>query len=366
MAYATERSLEAPVKVAALTLGRDAPSARFRIRQYRSQLVDHGVMLKEYCPVVSQMIPLPGVLGTIRRRYLFPWPLIQSLLNIFARLPAFVGCRGADVTVINRCVLPGLDELVALLPRPRILDVDDAIWLTDPRGSEAAARLVRRVDAVIAGNEYLATWYRQHNNNVFVVPTAVDTDKYRPMAPEKHMKKTGCTIGWIGTAGNFPHLRLVWSAIKIVLTRCPEVRVLVVSDRRPEWVRFDGERAVFRAWSEETEARDLRDMDIGIMPLHDNEWTRGKCGFKMLQYLAVGIPVVVSPVGMNNDILNGAELGFGARDEKEWVTALIRLSEDRGLRQRLGANGRALVESKYSTRRIASRLAEIVFSQICR
>lgn len=345
------------LKVAALTPGWAVPSARFRVRQYRYALAEHGISLREYCPFVNQMIQLPGILGRVRRRYIFPWLFVQTLMNIIARIPAFFAARQADVTLINRSIIPGLEECVALLPKPRVLDVDDAIWLTDPRGAASAARLAQRVDAVIVGNEHLAKWYRNHNGRVYVVPTAVDTRRYLPRQLSRHTEGSMCTIGWMGTDGNFPHLDLVKSAIEAVLNDRSNTRMLIVSNLRPSGWKFDNDRLVFRAWSAATELRDLQDMDIGLMPLRDDEWARGKCSFKMLQYLAVGIPVVVSPVGMNADVLNGADVGFGAYSESDWVSSLHNLIDDEALRRWKGGNGRQLVERKYSTEFVAARLA---------
>ncbi len=347
------------IRVAALTSGWNTPSARFRVRQYRSSLAEHSVTLREYCPFVNQMIQLPSVFGRVRRRYIFPWLFVQTLMNIVARIPAFVGARCADITLINRSVIPGLEESVALLPRPRVLNVDDAIWLTDPRGAASAARLAQRVDAVIAGNEYLAKWYRNHNERVYVVPTAVDTEKYLPREMPPHSDSSMCTIGWMGTDGNFTHLELVKPAIEKVLDERPNIRMLIVSNRRPNGWKFDDDRLVFRSWTSATELRDLQDMDIGLMPLRDDEWAKGKCSFKMLQYLAVGIPVVVSPVGMNKDVLNGGNVGFGASNEMEWINFIRVLCDNQLMRKHLGSNGRSLVEKHYSTHVISKRLAEV-------
>lgn len=246
------------------------------------------------------------------------------------------------------------------LRRPRILDVDDAIWLTDPRGISASVRLAKRVDAVIAGNDYLAAWYRQYNDNVFVLPTAVDTEKYVPKDELRQTPDSWCTIGWIGTDGNFEHLEIAKNALIDIIKTRPNCRVLIVSNRRPDGWNFDEVRFIFRYWSEETEIRDLQDMDIGIMPLIDNEWTRGKCSFKMLQYLAVGIPVVVSTVGMNNEVLRGGDIGYGASNEEDWQNAISLLCDDEDSRKQKGAHGRVLVESSYSVNAVGANLSSIL------
>lgn len=348
------------LKVVALTGGKNRPSARFRIRQYQNELAANNIQLIEFCPFINQQVHLPGLLGRIRRRYLLPWLFLQVMANLLGRIPAFVGARRADLTLINRSIVPGLEEFVCLLPRPRVLDVDDAIWLTNPRGKQAAAWLARQVDAVIAGNGYLAKWYGQYNKNVFIIPTAIDTEQYFPADLDRRMEKQFCTIGWIGTSGNFSNLEIVKHALMTVLNNHPNSRVLIISDRQPVGWSFDGKRLVFRKWSAKTELRDLQDMDIGLMPLLDNKWTRGKCSFKMLQYLAVGIPAVVSPVGMNRDILNSADVGYGPLCQKDWVNALSRLCQSADLRRVKGCNGRKLVEESFSVKEITRQFSIIV------
>ncbi len=349
------------IKLAALTAGKDVPSARFRVRQYRQALFEKGVVIREYCPVIRQMIRLPGVLGRVRRRYLLPWMLIQAFINGVTRIPALLGSRRADITLINRSVIPGLEESVKLLARPRILDVDDAIWLTDPRGLSSAIRLARSVDAIIAGNEYIADWYQQYNKRVFVVPTAVDTEIYTPAPRPYPTVKGRCTIGWMGTSGNFSNLDLIRPALMQVLMARQGVKVLIVSDQKPQGWDFDGEQLEFRYWSAANEVRDLQSMDIGVMPLHDDAWTRGKCSFKMLQYMAVGLPVVVSPVGMNREIMSAADVGFAVDGHDNWVHALDKLCSNLFLKREKGANGRRLVERKYSTSVIAGKLAHCIY-----
>lgn len=346
-------------KIAALTSGRDVPSTRFRIRQYRSTLAAYNIELKEYCPIVSLTATLPGPLSKIRRRYLPPWVIVQTLMNIAARCPAFIGARFAELCLISRSVIPGLEGAIHFLPRPRVLDVDDAIWLTTPLGSSAAARLASNVDAVIAGNEYLARWYRQYNDQVFVVPTAVNCEKYFPKPKAEQFQEDSITIGWIGSSGNFPQLELVRSVLEEFLSRWQDARVLIIADKPPPLWAFDGKRVVFHRWSKKTEVASLQEVDIGIMPLLDNEWNRGKCSFKMLQYLAVGIPVVVSPVGMNKEVLDAGNVGFGPSDSNEWMEALVRLYLYARERLSKGNAGRLLVEQHFSTRVVTKKLARI-------
>ncbi|MFI9652998.1 glycosyltransferase [Guyparkeria halopsychrophila] len=347
------------IYVAALTKGKNVPSSRFRVRQYIDPLLQECVTVTEYCPAIPQMIQLPWIFGRIRRRYLFPWAIIQSFINIITRLPSFVGSRKSDITLISRSVVPGLEETVKLLPHPRVLDVDDAIWLSDPRGVGSAARLAKNVDVVIAGNEYISRWYSQYCNEVYVVPTAIDTEKYRPRTSHETKSRHCCTIGWIGTSGNFPNLKIAKPALEKVLIDRDDVRILIISNERPYGWQFDGERVEFRYWSESGEVSDLQELDVGIMPLRDSDWSQGKCSFKLLQYMAVGIPVVASPVGMNNDVLSAGDVGFSASNETEWYGSVLKLCDDPKFRVCLGKQGRKVVVEKYSTEVVARQLADV-------
>ena len=348
------------LKVVALTGGLDVPSARFRVRQYKGELLLHNIKLKEYYPTIRQQIRLPGLLAKVRRRYIVPWLFFQMAANLVGRIPAIVGARNADIVLINRSVIPGFEESVNLLPRPRILDVDDSIWLTDPRGENSAVMLARRVDAIIAGNDYIANYYKKYNENIFTLPTVVDNKKYAPRFSCKNVPKKTCTIGWIGTSGNFKNLELVREVIMDILDKLPYVRMLIVADKRPDDWYFKNDRVIFRKWCEENEVDDLREMDIGLMPLHDNEWNRGKCSFKMLQYLAVGIPVVVSPVGMNCKILSCNNIGLGPKNTQEWTQAILTLCKDIKTREEYGKNGINLVNEHYSVRTNAKLLKQIL------
>ena len=349
------------LKVAGMTAGATDPSSRFRIRQYAAPLAERQIALREHCPFVNQRLPLPGHFNALPRRYLPPWAVVQMGLNIAARTPGFLGARRADLVWISRSVLPGLERAVDLLPRPRVLDVDDAIWLAGHRGERTAARLARQVDAVVAGNETIAAWYRPHAKRVTVVPTPVDTALYRPAAAlaGPAAEAQTLTIGWIGTDGNHPNLAIAKPAVKALLADRPETRFLVVSNRRPAGWAFDDRRLIFRPWAESRELADLQAMDIGLMPLQDTPWSRGKCSYKLLQYLAVGIPAVASPVGMNRDVLTSGDVGMAADSAGDWYAALDRLCADAALRRHMGRKGRHLVEQAYSTERCADRLATL-------
>jgi glycosyltransferase involved in cell wall biosynthesis len=327
------------LRVSAYTAGATVGSARFRVRQYAAPLAARGIELDEYWPRLGAYPP--------RNRVLRPAWLVGSLAE---RLPQLVAGRGADVTLLQREMISTLPTLEGLTRRPRIVDVDDAIHLH--RGGWAARRLARLADLVVVGNAWLAEIWREWNPEIEILPTAVDTDAYtvRPM-PERPV------IGWIGTGGNLPYLAAIAPALAAVCERFPGTTIAVCCDRPPE---LGGLPVRYVRWSAAVEADFLASLTVGIMPLADGPWERGKCAFKMLQYMAAGRPCVVSPVGMNAELLGEAELGLAATGLDEWRDALASLIADPGAAARMGAAGRALAERRYSLAVLAPRLAELL------
>ena len=330
------------MKVAAFTPGGDVPSARFRVRQFIPHLRALGVTLDE---MATRTVAYPP-----RRRWARPaWGAarLAELAYLSARSHRY------DAVMLQREMISSMVTLEATTGRPRILDVDDSIHLA--RGGKTARRLAELSTRVIAGNAYLADWYRRWNRDVVILPTAVDSERYRPAAATADRETL--VIGWIGTSANHAYLAGIEPALVRVVAAHDRVRVRIVSDRPPPFAVLDPARWSFSPWSEEREVADIQSMDIGIMPLVDSEWARGKCSFKMLQYMSCGLPVVVSPVGMNAEVLREGAIGHAARNESEWTDALSGLLGSARSRAAMGAAGRALVERRYATRVLAAELA---------
>jgi glycosyltransferase involved in cell wall biosynthesis len=336
------------LKVAGLTGDRHSPGARFRVGQFVEPLRALGVDLQWRPAPVSSYPPRSRVLRPL-------WLPVSTA----ARLPSVASTWAADVTLLQRELLSTLATLEGLTRRPRVLDVDDAIWLR--RGGGFAARIARGCDLVIAGNDILADWFADHCRQVEVLPTAVDMARFRPRREHELTADDGSVvIGWSGTSSNLCYLAGVEGALARVLRERPNCRLAVCSNEPPRFTSLPADRISFEPWQPSTEARFFRELDLGLMPLPDNDWTRGKCSYKMLLYLSCGVPVVVSPVGMNATILAQGEVGYGAVGEDQWVAALLSLVDDASLRQRMGGRGVALVSSHYSVDALAPRLAAML------
>ena len=346
-----------PLRVCAITAGRNAPPARFRIRQHLQPLREMGVEVTEYVPRVPQAMPMPGMLRHVRRRWLGPVSAAWALAHAAARLPAIVDSRTFDVVWLERSFAPGLDSLARMIRRPLVLDIDDAVWLEGLAG-RGLPGLTRQAAAAIAGNRYLADWLAPYCPNVHIVPTAIDCQRFSPASRlAGAAARPGFVIGWTGTAGNFRYLESIAPALSRVLREVPGASLLVIAEREPQLPALAGLPVTFVRWSPAVEATALAGADVGIMPLEDSEWTRGKCSFKMLQYMALGLPTVVSPVGMNRDVLAHGESGIAAVSQDDWVAALRQLAGDADERHRLGTTGREVVLAHYDVPVVAARIA---------
>jgi len=260
----------------------------------------------------------------------------------------------ADVAVLHQIKLSAVEaRLFAALSRRRVFDFDDAIYVRKPRhlGEPADDSVWRRrkfaatcrwVDVVAAGNDVLAGAARPTARAVEILPTSIEASCYRAkdLGPDEPP-----TIVWIGSPENLVYLEMIRPALARLATRYPALKVKVICSAFPDWRDVHVERV---AWSEATEAAALAAAHIGVMPLSDDEWTRGKCAFKLLQYMAASLPCVASPVGANTEAVIDGFNGFHARSLEDWERSLERLIASAELRARLGANGRAHVAQRYA------------------
>jgi len=255
-------------------------------------------------------------------------------------------------------------EYVAHLKAPVVFDFDDAIWLHAVSAANARfawlknvekiPRAVRLSHTVLAGNEYLANWARRHSNNVHLVPTCVDTNVFRPAPHDAR----AITIGWSGSASTLAHLKPLLPVLERVKQKYGErINIRVMGDPKFEHapLKLRGEM-----WTPEAELQLLRTMNIGVMPLPDDEWTRGKCGLKGLVSMSMGAATVMSPVGVNTEIVKHGENGLLARNDDEWFEHLSALIDDAELRSRLGRAGRETVQQRYSVEHWGPRLVKLL------
>ena len=332
------------LKVAAYTGGRSVPSARFRVRQYIPALKALGVEVREnwaklgsYPPASKALRPLWGMAAVCERTV--------SAASSFS----------ADVTLLQREMLSTFVTAEPFTKPPRALDVDDAIWLYG--GGSFAQRLAGLSELVICGNDFLAEHFHRWNSNIHVLPTAVDTERYRPLEGARTVGHK--RIGWCGSGSTLRYLEALWPVLKAVLERRKDVKLRIVADVRPTLDGVAENQLEFIAWSPEVEVRAIQEMSVGLMPLENTSWARGKCSFKLLTYMACGIPVVASPVGMNVAVLSAGG-GIAARSDDEWIDAMHSLLDDEATAQKMGQQGREAVLRGYCLTALAPMLARIL------
>ncbi len=261
------------------------------------------------------------------------------------------------VVCVQKGVFPGVFsgfERDIAKRKPLVFDFDDAIWLPREGGSRllrslhresSVQAILRCAAAVIAGNDYLADYARRYNRNVTVVPSAIDVSRYS----KNHNSDL---IGWIGSSTTLAYLQPLKPVFE-TLGAIP--RVIASGD--PSVLGFAVE---FRPWSLRTEHRELAEIGIGIAPLPDTAWERGKCGVKLLQYMASGIPVVASPVGVHNQMIQHGVNGFLAKDEPEWTSRLSELMKSPQLRAKLGESARTTVQAHYDINHAAEAVGSVL------
>jgi glycosyltransferase involved in cell wall biosynthesis len=333
-----------------------SPSQRFRFEQYLTFLGQNGFRVscqsfwdeRTWTILYKPGHTLQKIVGFIKgvaRR----WIMLFRLSNI-------------DFVFVHRECLPMgppvMEWIIAKILKKKIIyDFDDAIWL--PNTSEEnklvaflkwhgkVAAICKWSYRVSCGNSFLADYARQFNKNVIVNPTTIDTTHlHDPSRFAIKKKNIQVIIGWTGTHSTLPYIEPLVPVLEKLEGKFPgQVRLLIIANKNPALkLKF----VDFVPWSRQTEMEDLLQMDIGVMPLSDDEWAKGKCGFKALQYMALEIPALASPVGVNIEIIDNEVNGYWCHTETEWLYYLEKLVTDKALRKQMGVAGRKKVISHYS------------------
>jgi glycosyltransferase involved in cell wall biosynthesis len=282
--------------------------------------------------------------------------------HLVARLATFRTFSDADVVLLARKLFTWA-ELRALRASARrlVYDFDDAVMFRDPfRGRPVShvrrrrfRHAVRSADLVTAGNAYLLDLAEEDapKTRKLLAPTPVDTSRYAP-GPSPH---AGLRVGWIGSRATRAYLDLVEPGLRRVCESRGDVVVAVMADAPPS--QFAGLPFEFTPWSETGELAFLRSLDVGLMPLSDDPFSRGKCGFKLLQYMACGVPAVASPVGVNVEICDDGRTAALAASPDHWAPAILRIADDPAAARATAAAARARVEERWSARVLGPRFA---------
>ncbi|GAB4546805.1 MAG: glycosyltransferase family 4 protein [Anaerolineae bacterium] len=267
--------------------------------------------------------------------------------------------RSQDVLYVQKRLLPEyVLKLVCRINPHLIYDLDDAIFLR-PQLRPQVDAILQAARVVVAGNEYLATYARKFNQQVVVIPTVVDADLYVPPSGPRHPGDERVIIGWIGSDPNRGDLAAMKPVFDWLGEHYNGEVALRAIGRRP--LEMETRLTLeFIPWMLETYLGELQKFDIGIMPLEDTDWNRGKCGFKLIQYMAVGAATVASPVGVNQAIIQDKKTGYLAKTTEEWKDKLASLISDAPLRLEMGRLGRGRVERCYSVEVILPLLIDVL------
>ena len=293
--------------------------------------------------------------------------IVNIVLALVNRLTTIIFSYKYDVIILH-CeafpyLTPFLEKYLAFRKIKYIYDYDDAIfhnydqhlsrlvrWLL----REKIAKVIAGAKGVIAGNKYLANYALKVNSNVYIIPTVIDLNRFHRQ--RVHRPDKTFTIGWIGSPTTTKYVEMVAEALSEVCST-GDCKVILIGAGK---VSLPGINVESRVWSEDDEVKDMQDFDVGIMPLTDGPWERGKCGFKLIQYMACSLPVVASPVGVNSEIVESGKNGFLAKSKADWIHALNTLRNDKELRQRMGDAGRKKIEEQYCLQVTAPKFVAVL------
>ena len=344
------------------------PSSRLRVYQYLPYLERFGI----------DAAVLPALREPWFSKFFYSSSkgvhFIQYVTEALQNLGRIVRSRSYDVVFIQKGILytnlRGFDRLLTRAHSRILFDLDDSVYgrnlvefgwplLRKLQDARQAEKISSRSNAVIAGNSYLKELALRYNRNVFVTPTPVETNRFLPRKTKPKREGDEVVIGWIGISSRVAYLGRLEKVFQELSRRYP-IRFRLITRPRQEPFVWRGVRVDVIPWSYESEVKDLAEFDIGVMPLDDDEWSRGKCSLKLLQYMAMGIPSVSSRVGSNVEIIEEGSDGFLASETEEWVEKLSRLIEDRSLGEKMGQAARRKVVEEYSLEKMAPRLAEVL------
>ncbi|MFH1093827.1 MAG: glycosyltransferase family 4 protein [Candidatus Omnitrophota bacterium] len=339
----------------------DGPASRYRVYQYLDYLkaqgiecvISPGVKKNHYLKVYSEKNSLRKFAALVR--------------VFFKRLIDAMRAPGYDIVFIQREIFPQIfpviEKIIMKLNKNVIFDFDDAIFLIPSqrdsfiykfRFKNNIREIIKGSRHVIAGNAYLGEYAGRFSPNVCVIPTCVDTDKF--YIKKKLINDNDQTVvGWIGTEHSLFYLKNIEDVFK-QLSKKFNICLHIIGGKD---FAIQGVKVVNKKWDINTEVADLHELDIGVAPLHDDGWGKGKCGLKALQYMSCGIPVVCSNAGVYKDIIIDGKNGFLVSSKKEWIEKLTALIDDKNLRKSVAQEARNIIEEKYSLKANASKLKSV-------
>jgi glycosyltransferase involved in cell wall biosynthesis len=343
----------------------EGASARYRVEQYVPYLENKGIECAIRPFISAKFYKILYKRGFCFKKILY---FIQSSIQRFFDI--FLAMR-SDLIFIHLEAFPlgppFLEHIfVKILHKKIIYDLDDAIYIGNTSSANnflkylkcpsKIKKIIKLSSHVIACNEHLASYAKKYNNKVAVIHTSVDTDKFKPISREK---KENIVIGWMGSHSTAKYLSELKNVF-LKLSAKHKFTVKIIGAGEGYDFEIPGINVVKLDWSLKDEIAHFQSFDIGVYPLPENEWTKGKTGFKTIQYMSVGIPCVVSDIGANKHIIKDGVNGYLAKTEEEWVEKIYNLIQDPNLRMNIGLQGRKTAEEKYSLKVSAFKFLEVI------
>ncbi|MFV1974619.1 MAG: glycosyltransferase family 4 protein [Candidatus Scalindua sp.] len=326
------------MKILFLVQGLDVAASRYRVLQYLPYLKEHGV----------QTTVLPFQKGFLKK------------------LKLFKSAGKYDILFIQRKRFPVLWlKYIRKNARRIVYDFDDSVMYRNSKAANPESNtrvkmfknIVTASDYVIAGNEYLKKNTTPYTNDVTTIPSPINMSLY---PQKKYPEWSNITLGWIGATGSIHYLEKMKPVFEALGKKYEDLKLKIICDT---FFDCDNIAVEKKLWSAQEEVADIQSLDIGLMPLMDDPWSHGKCGLKILQCLATGVPVVCSPAGINREIVEDGVHGFWANTQEEWIEKLEILINDPDLRRKMGMAGRKRVIEQYSLKANAPRMLKI-FQQL--
>lgn len=329
-----------------------APSQRFRVELFFPVLNKHSIAYRIE-PFLDD--ETWGVLykkaSVLKKAFGVFKGFLKRLGHVLFLVPSY------DYIFIHREASPVgppiFEFIISKIFRKKIIyDFDDAIWIPNTSNENSLVSWIKAFwkvkyickwsYKVSAGNDFLCAFAKKYNREVILLPTCVDVEKQHNQLKNQHTEHV--VVGWTGSHSTMKYLDAILPVLNKIAGEL-QAEIVIISNKPPT---FELPRLQYIPWQESTEIQDLMNLNIGIMPLEDDAWSEGKCGFKLIQYMALGIPSVASPVGVNKIIVEDGVTGFLCNDKEEWYAALKRLIGDKALRTQMGKNGRDAIVKDYS------------------
>ena len=340
----------------------EGASNRYRVEQYLPYLEKEGIkysLRHFWSSSAYKILYKKGYF--LKKTYFFICGTISRFIDL-------LNIAHYDIVFIHREAYPigkaFFEITLSVLSKPIIFDFDDAIFVptfSQPnnfvekfKSADKVGTILRRSSHIIAGNRYLYNFALRYNHFVSIIPTPIDTNKYYP---DFKIDKDEVIIGWMGSVTTLDFLNIMVGVFIYLSKRFHNIKLKIIGGN----FSVKGlSNVISKPWSLEEEIEDLKSFDIGIMPMPDNKWTNGKCSFKAILYMSMGIPCVCSSVGMNKEIITDGMNGFIASTENEWIEKLSLLVENSELRKRIGMAGRKTVEERYSVKVNAPKYLQVL------